>query len=75
MPTKRHEVPLASRPQGEAALDNFAFATVEVPHPKPDEVLVRHLCMSVDPYMRREMNEGKSYVPPLEIASRWKGEP
>jgi len=73
MPTKSHEVRLTSRPQGEASLDDFTFATVEVPDPKPGEVLVRNLCMSVDPYMRGRMNEGKSYVPPFEIGEPLEG--
>jgi NADPH-dependent curcumin reductase CurA len=30
-------------------------------------VLVRNLFLSVDPYMRGRMNEGKSYVPPFEL--------
>ena len=30
-------------------------------------MLVRNLFMSVDPYMRGRMNEGKSYVPPFEL--------
>jgi NADPH-dependent curcumin reductase CurA len=73
MPTSSREVRLASRPQGEPTLDNFAFATLEVPDPKPGEVLVRNLCMSVDPYMRGRMNEGKSYVPPFEIGKPLSG--
>src|SRR5271154_7011232 len=67
MPTKSREVRLASRPHGEPTLDNFSFATVYLPDPGPGEVLVRNLCMSVDPYMRGRMNEGKSYVPPFVI--------
>jgi NADPH-dependent curcumin reductase CurA len=73
MPIQSREVRLASRPQGEASLDNFTFATVEVPDPKPGEVLVRNLCMSVDPYMRGRMNEGKSYVPQFEIGKPMEG--
>ncbi len=39
----------------------------------PDEVLVRNVCMSVDPYMRGRMNEGKSYVPPFQIGQPMEG--
>jgi NADPH-dependent curcumin reductase CurA len=73
MPTKSLEVRLASRPQGEPTRDNFAFATVDLPDPKPGEVLVRNVCMSVDPYMRGRMNEGKSYVPPFQIGQALEG--
>ena len=73
MPTTSREIRLASRPQGEATLDNFSFATVELPEPKTGEVLVRNLCMSVDPYMRGRMNDVKSYVPPFEIGQAMQG--
>ena len=73
MPIQSREVRLASRPQGEPTLENFTFATVEVPDPKPGEVLVRNVCMSVDPYMRGRMNDAKSYVPPFEIGKAMEG--
>jgi NADPH-dependent curcumin reductase CurA len=61
------EIRLASRPQGEPALTNFTFASVDLPELQPGEVLVRNAFFSVDPYMRSRMNEGKSYVPPFEV--------
>jgi hypothetical protein len=73
MPTQSREVRLASRPHGVPTLDNFSFATVDLPDPKPGEVLVRNVCMSVDPYMRGRMNEGKSYVPPFQIGQPLEG--
>jgi len=40
----------------------------------PDQqVLVRNLFMSVDPYMRGRMNEGKSYVPAFELGKALEG--
>lgn len=73
MTTQSREIRLASRPDGEPTLDNFSFATVELPDPGPGEVLVRNLCMSVDPYMRGRMNDAKSYVPPFEIGKPLQG--
>jgi len=73
MPITSREVRLASRPTGEPTLDNFSFATVELADPQPGEVLVRNLCMSVDPYMRGRMNDTKSYVPPFEIGKALQG--
>jgi NADPH-dependent curcumin reductase CurA len=73
MPATSREIRLASRPQGEPTADNFAFATVELPNPQLGEVLVRNLCMSVDPYMRGRMNDAKSYVPPFEIGKALQG--
>jgi hypothetical protein len=34
---------------------------------RDQQVLVRNLFMSVDPYMRGRMNDRKSYVPPFEL--------
>ena len=73
MTTQSREVRLARRPQGEPGLDCFAFTTVNLPDPAPGEVLVQNLCMSVDPYMRGRMNEGKSYVPQFEIGKPLEG--
>ncbi|HZD30125.1 MAG TPA: NADP-dependent oxidoreductase, partial [Candidatus Angelobacter sp.] len=73
MPISSREVRLASRPQGEAALDIFSFATVELPDPQPGEVRVRNQYLSVDPYMRGRMNDAKSYVPPFEVGKAMQG--
>ncbi|HSM79023.1 MAG TPA: NADP-dependent oxidoreductase, partial [Bryobacteraceae bacterium] len=51
----------------------FAFADVNLPEPGVGEVLVKNLYMSVDPYMRGRMNEGKSYVPQFEIGKALEG--
>lgn len=73
MSTTSREVRLVSRPQGEATLDNFSLATVDLPDPQPGEVLVRNLFLSVDPYMRGRMNDAKSYVPPFELGKPMQG--
>jgi NADPH-dependent curcumin reductase CurA len=73
MPTQSREVRLASRPQGEPSLNNFSFATAEVRDPNPGEVLVRNVCISVDPYMRGRMNDSKSYIPPFQIGQPLEG--
>ena len=73
MATQSREIHLARRPQGEPSLDCFAFTTVNLPDPAAGEVLVRNLYMSVDPYMRGRMNEGKSYVPQFEIGKPLEG--
>jgi NADPH-dependent curcumin reductase CurA len=61
------EIRLASRPVGMPTLDNFRFVDAEVPQPKDGEVLVRTLYISVDPYLRGRMREGRSYVPPFAV--------
>jgi len=62
-----HEIRLASRPNGIPTATNFTSAQVELEPLQDRQVLVRNLFMSVDPYMRGRMNEGKSYVPPFEL--------
>ena len=67
------EIRLASRPAGVPTADNFTLAQTDL-KPLPDgHVLVRNLFMSVDPYMRGRMNEGKSYVPPFELGQPLEG--
>lgn len=64
---KNKQIILASRPTGMPAMDNFATVDAEVPQPKDGEVLVRTRYLSVDPYMRGRMNDGKSYVAPFAV--------
>ena len=67
------EIRLASRPNGIPAAANFTLVRTEL-DPLPDQqVLVRNLYMSVDPYMRGRMNEGKSYVPPFALGQPLEG--
>jgi NADPH-dependent curcumin reductase CurA len=65
--TASREVRLASRPNGIPTADNFTLARIELVPPQDGQVLVRNRYMSVDPYMRGRMNDGKSYVPPFEL--------
>ena len=58
---------LASRPTGWVSEDNFRVETVPVPQPRDGEVLVKNAYLSLDPYMRGRMNEGKSYAAKQEI--------
>jgi NADPH-dependent curcumin reductase CurA len=64
---KNLQVVLASRPQGPVTEKNFRFVESAIPSPGEGTVLVRNLYLSLDPYMRMRMNEGKSYAPPVEI--------
>jgi NADPH-dependent curcumin reductase CurA len=60
-------ITLASRPLGMPTLDNFNIEDADVPQPKGGEVLIKTLYLSVDPYMRGRMNEGRSYVQPFDV--------
>jgi len=67
------EIRLASRPKGIPNASNFLLAQSEVRPPQDQQALVRNLYMSVDPYMRGRMNEGKSYVPSFELGEVLEG--
>ncbi len=61
------EIHLASRPNGLPKDENFSIQEVDLSDPSSNEVLVKNLWMSVDPYMRGRMIDRKSYVPPFQI--------
>jgi hypothetical protein len=65
---------LASRPTGWPVEANFRFEDAPVPAPADGEVLVRAQWLSLDPYMRGRMNEGRSYVKPVELGAVMCGE-
>ena len=58
---------LASRPTGEPSASNFKLVQTAVPELADGQVLVRHHYMSLDPYMRGRMNDGKSYAMPQAL--------
>jgi NADPH-dependent curcumin reductase CurA len=58
---------LASRPSGEPTAQNFRLEEVPLPTLNDGEVLVRHHYLSLDPYMRGRMSEGKSYAQPQPL--------
>ena len=58
---------LASRPFGAPVSENFNLVTSEKPTPKTDEVLLRTVFLSLDPYMRGRMNDAESYAEPVGI--------
>jgi NADPH-dependent curcumin reductase CurA len=67
MATMNKRLVLASRPTGEPTPQNFRLEEVELPALNDGEVLVRHHYLSLDPYMRGRMSEGKSYAQPQPL--------
>ncbi len=65
--TVNRQIQLASRPQGEPTADNFKLVESAVPALVEGQVLVRNHYLSLDPYMRGRMNEGKSYAQPQPL--------
>ncbi len=67
------QVILARRPVGMPSVEDFEIREAELPEPGDGEVLVRNVCMSVDPYMRGRMIDRKSYVPPFQVGEALTG--
>ena len=66
MPSNQ-QILLDNRPQGEASAGNFRLVTSDTPPLQDGQVLVRHHFLSLDPYMRGRMNDGKSYAQPQAL--------
>lgn len=66
MPSNQ-QILLDNRPQGEASVGNFRLVTSDTPPLQDGQVLVRHHFLSLDPYMRGRMNDGKSYAQPQAL--------
>lgn len=71
---KNTRVLLAKRPVGEPDDSCFTFEQVDVPELSENQILVKVLWLSLDPYMRGRMNDVKSYVDPLQIGDVMTGE-
>ena len=58
---------LAARPQGAPQSSDFSMLSEPIPDLGEGEIISRTIYLSLDPYMRGRMNEGKSYAAPVEI--------
>jgi NADPH-dependent curcumin reductase CurA len=67
------QIVLASRPSGLPTEANFQLTETDRPDLADGQIRVRNLFMSVDPYMRGRMNDGKSYVPPFRLGEPLEG--
>ena len=64
-----HKFELAARPVGMPKRTDWTYQEEPVPEPGEGELLVKILYISLDPAMRGWMNEGKSYIAPVEIGA------
>jgi NADPH-dependent curcumin reductase CurA len=67
MSLTNHQLRLAARPVGQPRATDWQHVEEPVGEPGDGELLVRVLYLSIDPAMRGWMNEGKSYIRPVEI--------
>ncbi|QDV09541.1 NADPH-dependent curcumin reductase [Planctomycetes bacterium Poly30] len=64
--TSRRHV-LAERPDGAPTSSTLRLEEVDVPEPKKDQMLIRNVYLSLDPYMRGRMSDAESYADPVKI--------
>lgn len=69
MTLANHQFRLAARPVGAVKRTDFNYVEEPARAPGDNEVLVKTLYLSLDPAMRGWMNEGKSYIAPVEIGA------
>ncbi len=67
------EVRLERRPVGWPRPDDFSIVESDVPALQDDQVRVRNVVMSVDPYMRGRMSDAKSYAAPYALGEAMHG--
>ncbi len=70
---RNKQILLDNRPQGEASAANFKLVTGDTPALQDGQVLVKHHFLSLDPYMRGRMNDGKSYAQPQPLGQVMQG--
>jgi NADPH-dependent curcumin reductase CurA len=66
MPTNK-QILLASRPTGPVTPENFRLVETDLAPLAEGELRIRNHYLSLDPYMRGRMNDGKSYAAPQPL--------
>jgi NADPH-dependent curcumin reductase CurA len=64
---------LASRPDGEVKVENFAWREQAVPEPRDGEFLLRTIYLSLDPTNRAWMNAADTYLPAIPLGEVMRG--
>jgi len=65
---------LKNRPHGMPSNDCWEYISEEIDAIYDNELIIKNEYLSIDPYMRGRMNEGKSYAPPVKIGEIMTGE-
>ena len=61
------QIVLARRPTGAPCPDDFMLIESPVPRPGDGQMLCRTIYLSLDPYMRGRMSEGRSYAKAVDL--------
>ena len=73
-PAVSRRIVLARRPKGAPSTEDFRLESEPVPVAGPNQVLLRTRYLSLDPYMRGRMNEGRSYAEPVALGAPMVGQ-
>jgi NADPH-dependent curcumin reductase CurA len=65
--TVNRQIVLKRRPTGAPTPDDFALIEAPMPRAESGQLLARTIYLSLDPYMRGRMREGRSYAKPVEL--------
>jgi len=72
--SRGRQIVLTARPKGKPELTDFRLEETTIPTPAGGQLLLGVQYLSLDPYMRGRMNDGKSYAAPLQIGDVMAGE-
>lgn len=67
MTVVNRRITLAARPIGYPRVSDFQIDYAPLPDPRPGEVLVRTVYLSIDPCLRGRMNHADAEAPPISI--------
>lgn len=67
------KIVLASRPSGRPVSDNFRIEHGSISEPSENQILLKILYLSLDPYMRGRMDDAKSYAKSVEVGGVMEG--
>ncbi len=68
-----HQFRLAARPVGLPKPGDWQYTEEPIPEPGEGEVLVKIRYIGLEPAMRGWMNDGRSYIPPVQIGDVMRG--
>ena len=68
------QIVLAARPNGKPKVTDFRLEETSVPTPRSGQILLEVQYLSLDPYMRGQMDGRKSSAKPLQIGDVMSGE-
>jgi NADPH-dependent curcumin reductase len=74
MTDKTRQILLAAPPSGQVKLSDFKLREIPLLGPSDGELLLRGCFLSLDPYMRRRMDDRESYAKPLSVGDVMPGQ-